>query len=233
MKASDNYKSYVSPVLTTIDSSGLGYRLGPVCVGVSGVADDVCLLSDSANGLQQLLHIAGHYGNRYRVRFGAGKTKTTVTGSKVDREFYAETTPWKMDGEIVKVVEDNEHLGLVVSGDDEEGENVAARLSKGRKSLFGLLGPAFTQKCLLNPLLKLHIFRMYCDPIVRCGLSSMALRNTQMEIINKFQRQILRAFLSLSDRSPIPGTHFIFGELPLEAKIHRDCLLYTSPSPRD
>ncbi len=42
---------------------------------MSGVADDVCLLSD---GLQQLLHIAGHYGNRYRVRFGTGKTKITV-----------------------------------------------------------------------------------------------------------------------------------------------------------
>ena len=97
-----------------------------------------------------------------------------------------------------------------------------ARLTKGRKSLFGLLGPAFAQKCLLNPLLKLHIFRMYSDPIVRCGLSSMALRNTQMETINKFQRKILRAFLSLSDKSPIPGIHFIFGEISLEAKIHRD-----------
>ena len=63
---------------------------------------------------------------------------------------------------------------------------------------------------------------MYSDPIVRCGLSSMALRNTQMETINKFQRKILRAFLSLSDKSPIPGIHFIFGEISLEAKIHRD-----------
>ena len=126
-----------------------------------------------------------------------------------------------MEGETVKVVRDNEHLGQVVSGIDEESKNVDARLSKGRKLIFSLLGPVFAQKCLLNPLLKLHVFRLLCCPTVRCGLSAMTLRDSHMKQINLFHKK-LRAFLGLSDQSPSSGLFFIFGELPLEARIHRD-----------
>ena len=122
----------------------------------------------------------------------------------------------------MKVVRDNEHLGLVVSGIDEETKNVEARLSKGRKALFGLLGPVFSQKCVLTPLVKLHVFRLICCPVTRCGLSAMALRDSHMKDINIFHRKCLRAFIGLSDRSPTSGLHFIFGELPMEARIHRD-----------
>ena len=62
IKSSDHYKTYVSPALASIDSSNLGYWIGPICVSVSGVADDVCLLSDAPDRLQQLLHLASHYG---------------------------------------------------------------------------------------------------------------------------------------------------------------------------
>ena len=75
IKSSDHYKTYVSPALASIDSSNLGYWIGPICVSVSGVADDVCLLSDAPDRLQQLLHLASHYGNRYRVRFVTPKLK--------------------------------------------------------------------------------------------------------------------------------------------------------------
>ena len=43
-----------------------------------------------------------------------------------------------------------------------------------------------------------------------------------MEQIDIFHRKSLRSFLSLSDRSPVPALFFLFGELPLSAKIHRD-----------
>ena len=73
-------------------------------VSVSGVADDQCLLSDTPDVLQQLLHIANHYGNRYRSRFGASKTKITVTGSKVDMEYYEMTPIWNMENENIRLV---------------------------------------------------------------------------------------------------------------------------------
>ena len=44
---------------------------------------------------------------------------------------------------IVKVVENNEHLGQIVSGINQEEKNIDLKLSKGRKNLVGLLGAGF------------------------------------------------------------------------------------------
>ena len=92
------------------------------------------------------LDIIAHYANRYQLKFNADKTKIVVTGSKHDMNFYKETKPWRLNGETVRVVDSNEHLGLIVSGSEEEQKNVDENIIKCRNSLFALLGPAFSYK---------------------------------------------------------------------------------------
>ena len=53
--------------------------------GVTGVADDDFLMSEDPIKLQGLIDIAEHYGKRYRITYGASKTKITVSGSEIDR----------------------------------------------------------------------------------------------------------------------------------------------------
>merc|ERR1712015_167808 len=84
-KSSDHYIAYNQPVLDTLDHASLGVWIGPVNTGVSGVADDDFLMSDDPVKLQGLIDIAEHYGIRYRITYGASKTKITVTGSDIDR----------------------------------------------------------------------------------------------------------------------------------------------------
>ena len=222
IKSSDNFRIFINPCLVTLDESNLGYWIGPVCVSTTGVADDIFLQSDNQHNLQYLLDIASKTGKQYRIIYGAAKTKITVVGSKLDMEYYKEMSPWTMDDEKVEVVENNEHLGLVVSGEREEEKNIDDRLRKGRGSLFSLLGPAFAQKCLLSPNVKMHLFRLRTCPIVRCGLSSMVIRQTQHSPMQVFQRKCLKSFLSLSERSSTAGIHFLLGELPLQGRIDRD-----------
>ena len=52
------------------------------------------------------------------------------------------------------MVENNDHLGQIVSGIDQESKNIDGSLQKGRNSLFGMLGPAFAFKCMMNPKFK-------------------------------------------------------------------------------
>ena len=181
INSSDHYKVYINPALEALDESNLGVWIGPINVSGTGVADDLYLTADTQSKLQAQLEIASHYGLRYKIKYGASKTKITVVGSKIDMKYYSDTTPWVMDGEKVKVVEDNDHLGQIVSGTNQETKNIDERITKGRKSLFKLLGPAFAQKCLVSPLLKIHLYRTYTCPITRAGLSSFALRTTQLE----------------------------------------------------
>ena len=205
-----------------MDSADLGIWLGPVNVGSSACADDEYLMADSQSKLQALLDIAAYYGQMYRVTYGAAKTKVTVIGSESDMQYYQDVTPWRLDDQQVKVTVDNEHLGQVVSGVSQEMKNVDLRIEKGRKNLFGLLGPAFSFKCLLSPVVKIHLFRTYTCPILRSGLSSFALRTTNLDPLTIYHRKTLRGILTLSKTSNIPALYFLLGELPIEAKIHRD-----------
>ena len=93
-------------------------------------ADDTYLLSDTPSGLQAAIKIVKHYARRYRVVFNASKTKIIVTGSKIDMKYYQDTSPWTLHGEKIPVFTENEHLGLLVSGYDEEQKNVDRTISE-------------------------------------------------------------------------------------------------------
>ena len=144
VRASGHFKVYINPCLLSLNSSNLGFDIGPICTTAVCVADDAYLLSNTPSGLQGALDIISHYAKQYQLKFNADKTKVVVDGSKLDMAFYKETTPWTLDGERVKVVDSNEHLGLVVAGSEEEQKNVDENIIKCRNSLFALLGPAFS-----------------------------------------------------------------------------------------
>ena len=133
VRASGHFKVYVNSCLLSLRSSSLGFNLGPLCTTAVCVADDAYLLSDSPSGLQGALNIISHYAKKYQLNFNAGKTKAVVTGSKLDMNFYKDTRPWTLNGERIKVVDNNDHLGLVVSGYEEEQKNVDENIIKCRK----------------------------------------------------------------------------------------------------
>ena len=186
-------------------------------------------MTDNKDKLQALIDIAEEYGRMYRIQYGASKTKITVVGSDIDMDYFKDISPWKMNNETIEVVDNNEHLGQIVSGKRQEEKNVDKNLDKGRKSLFSLLGAGFSFKCFLSPTLKLHIFRTYTCPILRSGLSSFSLRTAQLEPLALFQRKTLKSILQLSKTAPTPAIHFLTGELPIEGKVHRDIFSTFSP----
>ena len=128
--------------------------------------------------------------------------------------------PWTLNGETIKVVDKNEHLGLVVAGVDEEQRNIDENISKCRTSLFALLGPAFAYRCLLSPVVQVHLWRACSLPVLLSGLSALPIRPTNVASLEIFHNKIMRGFLKLSKSSPIPALHFLLGELPAEGILH-------------
>ena len=143
--------------METLERAELGIDIGPVNTGVSCVADDVYLITDDQTKLQGLLDIAEDYGQQYRIVYDASRTVISVVGSKKDMEYYKDIQPWTMDNLPVSVEDDNDHLGLVVSGYKEEEKNIDRKIKKARGAIFKLLGPAFSAKCLLSPQVKIHL----------------------------------------------------------------------------
>ena len=124
IKSSDHYKLYINPLLEAIDGAALGVWTGPLNVAESACADDEYLMTDDQTKFQELLNIAEQYGQMYDVTYGASKTKITVIGSEIDVKYYSELSPWRLNDLQVTVSTDNEHLGQVVSGSDQELKNV-------------------------------------------------------------------------------------------------------------
>ena len=150
-RASGHFKCYINPCLTTANSSNLGFWIGPICVSCVCIADDTYVLSNNPRKLRGLIDIVGHYSKRYRLEFGASKTKVTVTGSAKDMDYYKDINIWTLHGDPLQVADDNDHLGLIVSGKDEEQKNVDKNIDSARRSLFSLLKATFTAtnaKCL-------------------------------------------------------------------------------------
>ena len=220
VRASGHFKVYVNSCLMSLNNSKLGFEIGPHTVTVVCVADNAYLLANSPSSLQAALNIIAHYAHRFQLKFNASKTKIVVTGSKIDMAFFKATTPWRLNGEVVRVVDANDHLGLVVSGIDEEQKNVDQNIINCQNSLFALLGPAFSFKCLLSPAVQVHLWRTCCFPSLLSGLPALPIRPTHMKSLEIFQRKILRGLLKLSKSSPIPALHFLLGELPVEAVLH-------------
>ena len=106
---------------------------------------------------------------------GPSKMRITVTGPESDMDFYRDTEPWVLGGNKIPVTLENNNLGLIVSGLDEEDKNVEMKLDKGRKSLFALLGPAFAYKCLLSPTLQHHLWKTYTSSTISSGLCTFPL----------------------------------------------------------
>ena len=90
--------------------------------------------------------------------------------------YYKQTSPWTLNGEKVEVVDNNEHLGLIVAGIDEEERNVDENISKCRASLFALLGAAFAYKVLMSPKVQVHLWRTCSLPVLLSGLPALPIR---------------------------------------------------------
>ena len=223
-RAAGHFKSYINPCLVAANSSELGFWIGPICVTCVCVADDTYVMSGDPRKLQDVINIVGHYGRRYRVIFGADKTKVTITGSRHDMSYYEDINIWSLDGNPLAVTEDNEHLGLIVSGLDEEIKNVDKKIDSARQTLFNLLGNIFSFKCKLSQTVLLHVWSIYVNPVLRSGLAALPIRPPVMKVITNFHHKILRGILKLGPVSPIAPLYFLLGELPIEAVLHMDIL---------
>ena len=111
---------YIAPLLDTLDTSSLGVWIGNINVGVSGVAEDVFLMNDKQTKLKEFMNIASYYGNMFRISYGASKTKLTIVGSEIDKNYFYDVKPWTKYEKTVQVDENNEHLGQVVIGKNQE-----------------------------------------------------------------------------------------------------------------
>ena len=104
---------YIDDLLVKINRSGYGCSVGKVNIGAVAYADDICLLSGSSYGLQQLLHICSTFAVERHLVFNS--SKTTCIRFVSSRASSLSTLPLPkliLDGNILDFVQSWKHPSI-------------------------------------------------------------------------------------------------------------------------
>ena len=72
------YKSYINPLIKTLQDTGAGYKLGPCTVASPTVADDVLLIAEGKQEMQHLINIAHEYSRQRQYLLHPEKSEIIV-----------------------------------------------------------------------------------------------------------------------------------------------------------
>jgi len=65
---------YIEHVITLIDNSKLGIKIGKAVINILLYADDVVLLANTLAKLQKIIYIVEKFGNELEIKFNTSKT---------------------------------------------------------------------------------------------------------------------------------------------------------------
>ena len=125
------FSIYIDDLLLKINRSGYGCSVGKVNIGAVAYADDICLLSESSYGLQQLLHICSTFAVERHLVFNSSKTKCIRFVSS--RASWLSTLPLPkliLDGNILDFVQSWKHLGHILCADMKESLSIEFEMKR-------------------------------------------------------------------------------------------------------
>ena len=73
---------YIDVLFQRLQNLKTGCYIGNVFCGVLGYADDVLLMAPSVSSINHMLSTVSQYGEEFKIKFNASKTKLVVCGSK-------------------------------------------------------------------------------------------------------------------------------------------------------
>ena len=114
---------YFDVLLKRLENAGVGCWIGCQFYGCVCYADDICLLSPSLCGLQEMVNICSNFGIEYDVIFNSSKTQCI----KFKRTNDSITCNILMNGDEIKWVNHVTHLGNEIMSDLSEEKEIVKK----------------------------------------------------------------------------------------------------------
>ena len=193
-------------------------------VSATGLADDTALSANSLSCLSNILYLTLDYCAKYMVSLCPDKTRLLrITGKQVkDMELF---NPIKISGKNIQFSNQAEHVGIVRSVDGNL-PNLLNRISCHKKALGATLCVGLAKRQRSNPVVGLHIERLYGTPVLMSGLASLVMSGSDMEIVESHYKCTYQNIQKLLPNTPRCVVFFLAGMLPISATIdlRRLCL---------
>ena len=215
------YSSFVDGLLDQLSASGHGVYIDDVFCGAPMYADDLALVSDSAEDLQDMLDITSNYARLWRYQFNASKSAILVFGeSPVSRRRNRPSRKWLLDGDEIPECDTHSHLGILRSVLPSSVHRTTERCSSARSAFFALNAVGSRFGC-LHPCTSIKLYSSLCIPILLYGCELWSLTKSEVTMLERVHRKILRTIQGLPLRCPGIALQHLMGVSSAQSLIHQ------------
>ena len=208
------YKLYLHDLLSTLQRDAEGLHMGPYFVGSPTCADDLLLMASSELDMQMMLDAVHTYSGTHKYRINPTKTTLTYYGKKPESDLC-------LGNVIIKPATDFIHLGISRTNTAKNNRALMEdRASTGRRTVYALMPSGLHGQDGLSPVSAAAVIRAYVLPRMIHGLEALILSQSDLLVLERTYRQILRDLQSLSKRTATEAIYLLMGMLPIEAEIH-------------
>ena len=153
-------------------------------------ADDLILRSLTVTGLQSLIDVSRDYITSHGLNFNPSKTTCTTFG--ITHQVVKLT--WILIG--TKLKQDNAVTYLGTRLSNQAHDHIDNRITAARRALYGLHGAKLCAKG-ANPCLIAHIYKTAIQRILTYGCSTLNLKHTDINELEKVQASLIKTALGL------------------------------------
>jgi hypothetical protein len=201
------FSLFINEIAEAVDNRGMhGIQLLPGLVELFILlfADDIVLLSQTAMGLQNQIHILVETCKSLQLTINDEKTKVMVFRKG---GYLGKNEKWKLDGKELDVVNEYNYLGFLFTTKISMKRGVEALAVKGRRACMGCI------KCMfrLNGMHKDSFFRIFdaqVQPVLLYASELWGLH--RLDNVEKIHTLACKRFLNVHLRVP---NKFVYGEL--------------------
>jgi len=162
------FNVYVDNLIEELKNSGYGCYICRTFYGCIMYADDLLLLSPSLLGLQSMLDICSSYGGLHDIIFNANKTVIMPVGRNLvhKSEMY-------IANQLITWVDRFKYLGVSFLG----RSSLVVDVMPVKRKFYGALNSVFSRHSSIDEMVKLHLVRAFCLPLLNYGLGALELAN--------------------------------------------------------
>lgn len=196
-------------------------------VGSLTLADDTALLSNTVNGLQNMMNLAAEYGRKWRIVFSSTKTKCITFGEHRQKNSqHISQRQWYFNGNAIDEVQHYVHVGVKLCSYRSSYERIKDMAKKGYSIYGSLLGCGLNENG-LSPLISSQIWHRISLPsmLYACELWN-DIPKVQINMLEQVQKTIAKSIQGLYRRTHDEIVRGLLGWYTISGYIDKMKLLF-------
>ena len=215
------YSIFVNDLLHLLSSSGHGVSIGGIFCGSPMYADDLALIAESSAALQSMFDLVHNFSIQWHYQLNALKSAVLVFGeSASSRSRYRPQRQWHIGSAVIQERDSYHHLGVLRSVSTSSISRTSERCSSCRSAFYSLNALGSRAGC-LHPLTSLRLYKSYCLPILLYGCDLWSLTQTELTLLERTHRKILRTISGMPIRCKSLALQQSLGTISIRSLIHQ------------